>query len=975
MKLRSYRNLLALSLLSLVSFISPAQSFTVKGVMVDSTDNSAVIGAYVRLIPVNDTLDTKIVATDVNGRFEFSGVTPRAYLLRATYLSYSDYLRNIRVTNANISLGNLLLRPDATLLQEVRIEGQAFISTQKGDTTQFNAAAFKTNPDATTEELISKMPGISVTNGTVTAQGQTVQRVLVDGKPFFGDDPTLALRNLPAEIVDKIEVFDRQSDQAQFTGFDDGNAQKTINIVTRADRNRGQFGKLYAGYGTDDRYSAGGNINMFGKGHRLSMVGLANNINQQNFSAQDIAGVLGSSGGGGGRGGRGGGGGGGGNNFMVGQQNGISNTTAFGLNYTGNWSEKTEVSASYFFNRANNVNNSSTNRQTFLKTGNQFYQENSTRNNLNFNNRFNMRLEHKFDKSNSIIYTPSFSWQNNQSNTGRVGLTTLEDASKLNETSNERYNHTAAYNINNSLLYRHAFAKVGRTFSVNVNANVSNRNSDGTLYSKNIYYVSQKTPGDTIDQQSQSLNRGIQLGTNLNYTEPVGKSGQLQLGYNLSVNNNNSNSETYNYVEQEDRYSRIDSVLSNNFDNRYVTQRAGASYRVRNQTGLMFAMGVDFQSAGLYSQQLFPGRNKVDQTFTNVLPNMMLFYRNNKTGKNFRLFYRSSTQQPSINQLQNVVNNSNPLFLTAGNPNLKQELSHNLNFRYSKSSQQTGANFFVGVSGSLVSNYITNSTLIAEEAMDLGGGLYLERGAQLTRPVNIKDGTKNLNAFVNYGFPIKPVKLNLNLNTGGNYRRTPGLINNLTNISNNYAISQGIVLSSNFSTKLDFSVSFNGNYNIVENSIQQKSNNNYFTQNTGARVTWLFGKGFVLSTDINNSSYRGLGEGYNQSFNLWNASFGRKFLKNNRGELKLMVFDILKQNNSISRSVTETYQEDGINRVLTQYAMLSFTYTLRNFGAPASNNRQQNGDFPRREGGGFPGGGGGGGWRGGGGGFGGGGGY
>ncbi len=965
MQLRSFRILLALSLTTLFSFVTMAQTFTVNGAMVDSTDGSEIIGAYVRLIPVKDTSNAKIVVTDINGKFEFKDVTPQTYLIKATYLSYRDYMRTITVTNQDVPMGNLLFSVEATMLKEVKIEGQALIATQKGDTTQFNASAFKTNQDATTEELISKMPGITVTNGTVTAQGQTVQRVLVDGKPFFGDDATLALRNLPAEIVDKIEVFDRQTEQAQFTGFDDGNAQKTINIVTRADRNRGQFGKIYAGYGTDDRYSAGGSVNMFGKGHRLSLLGLANNINQQNFSSQDIAGVLGNSGGGGGgRGGRGGGGG--NNNFMVGQQSGISNTTAFGLNYTGNWSEKTEVSGSYFFNRANNLNNTSTNRQTFLRTGNQFYQENSTRNNLNFNNRFNMRLEHKFNKSNSILYTPSFSWQNNQSNTARMGLTTLEDASKLNETSNERYNHTGAFNINNSLLYRHAFAKVGRTLSINANANVSNRNSDGTLYSKNIYYVASRNPSDTIDQQSQAINKGIQLGTNINYTEPLGKSGQLQLGYNLSINNNNSNSETYNYVEQEDRYSRIDSVLSNNFDNRYITQRAGASYRVRNQTGLMFAVGFDLQSAGLYSQQLFPGRNKVDQTFTNVLPNMMLNYRNNKTGKNFRVFYRSSTQQPSISQLQNVINNSNPLFLSAGNPDLKQELGHNLNVRYSKSSQQTGSNFFVALTGNTTSNYITNSTLIAEEAMDLGGGLYLERGAQLTRPVNIKNGTKSMNAFINYGFPVKPLKINLNVNGGGNYRRTPGLINNLTNISNNYALSQGIVLSSNFSTKLDFSISFNGNYNIVKNSIQQNSNNNYFTQSTGARVTWLFGKGFVLASDISNSSYRGLGEGFNQSFNLWNASFGKKFLKNNRGELKLMIFDILKQNNSISRSVTETYQEDGINRVLTQYAMLSFTYTLRNFGAPQTNNRQQNGDFPRREGG-FPGGGGGG-WRGGGGG-------
>jgi len=282
-----------------------------------------------------------------------------------------------------------------------------------------------------------------------------------------------------------------------------------------------------------------------------------------------------------------------------------------------------------------------------------------------------------------------------------------------------------------------------------------------------------------------------------------------------------------------------------------------------------------------------------------------------------------------------VVNNTNPLFLTAGNPNLKQEYGHRLSLRYSSSDSKLGRNFFVYGSANFTSNSITNSTFVAQRPTTLPNGIVLERGAQLTTPVNL-NGNMSLRVFANYGSPIKALKLNLNLNSGVNLTKLPGLINEQLNTSTNYALTQGIVLSSNISPKVDFTIGINGNYNIVQNSVQPQLNNNYFSQSTSARVNWIFGKGFVLQTDLTNQSYRGLGAGFNQNFTLWNASVGKKFLKDKKGELKLTVFDILAQNNSINRNVTETYVEDVTSRVLTQYGMLTFTYTLRNFGkAPA----------------------------------------
>ncbi len=939
-----------------------AQAYRVSGVLKDSTDNSGVIGAYIKLYPVSDTTKAVYAASDVAGNFQFTGIIPQSYRIVITNLSYETVTRAFEVRDTHVNLGTITMKTGSHMLREVQVVGAIQQSQQKGDTTQFNAAAFKVNPDATTEDLIRKMPGITVENGEVQAQGEKVQRVLVDGKPFFGDDATLAIRNLPAEIVDKIEVFDRQTDQAQFSGFDDGNAQKTINIVTRADRNRGQFGKLFAGYGLDNRFMAGGNVNIFGAGHRLSLIGLSNNVNQQNFGSQDLAGVLGSSGGSsrGGSGGSRGGSRGGGNadNFIVGQQSGITNTTALGLNYTGNWGKKTEVTASYFFNKAGNVNKQITGRETFLSRGNQLYSDTSISANTNYNHRFNLRLEHKINDRNSLIFTPGLSFQNNESRTDRSGITSYkDDGSLINLTENHRITNTTAYNINNSLLWRHRFAKAGRTFSIDFTSAINNRNRDGSLNSRNLYFTNLTNPGDTIDQVSENRTKGIRLGANANYTEPLGKRGQLQFGYNISVSNNNSRSETNHYSEVTHDYTVIDSLLSNTFDNRYTTQRGGASYRLRTQSGMMFSTGFDLQHANLYSQQLFPGNNKVDNSFFNFLPNAMLMI-GKRGGTNFRLFYRASTQEPSINQLQNVIDNSNPLFMSAGNPDLKQSYRHMLSARFNATGAKTGHNLYILISGNVVNNYITNSTIIAQEPTLLPNGLLLEQGAQFTAPVNV-NGNLGLRGFVTYGMPVKSWKLNVNLNSGLSYQRMPGMINNARNLSNTYTMSQGLVVSSNISQNLDFAVSYNGNYNIVKNSIQQRTNNNYLSQGMGARANWIFGKGFVLQTDINNQSYRGLGEGFNQSYTLWNASFGKKMMKNNSAELKVTLFDILGQNNSINRSVTETYQQDVISQVLTRYAMLTFTYNLRNFGGRSSGSTQQpsfererpEGEFQRGDGG------------------------
>ncbi|PWJ58414.1 TonB-dependent receptor-like protein [Dyadobacter jejuensis] len=934
--------LLLLLLATALPALSQSNNLSVSGMVKDSADQSVVVGAYVSVTGAATGAKPVYVTTDKDGKFLVSDLSASSsYTLKISYLGYQEVSRVIRLKNESLRLGTILVQEVASNLKEVQVVGQVTAMEQKGDTTQYNAAAFKTNPDASTEDLIQKMPGITVVNGTVTAHGETVNKVLVDGKPFFGEDATLTLKTIPAEIVDKIEVFDKLTDQAQFTGFDDGNGQKTINIVTKVDKRNGQFGKVYAGYGLDDRYQAGGNVSYFNKDQRITLVGLSNNINMQNFSSQDLLGISSSSSSG--RGGRGGGGG--SSNFLVGNQSGLTGTNSYGLNYSNKLGPKMELTGSYFFNRTGNTNKQVLQQEYFLDDGlnNQFYNENSTSSSTNMNHRLDFRLEYKINDKNSLIVTPTLSFQNNESGSVTAGTTDLADGTQLNASDILSDGLNKGYNFSNSVLWRHSFEKRGRTFSFNATTSMNDKTGDNELYSKNIYYNNTRTPGDTIDQQNHTNSKGLTLGGNLNYTEPLGENGQLQLNYGLTLSNSNSMKDTYNMAPDGGGYTDLDTLLTNNFDNRYITNRAGLGYRLR--MGSWFAnVGVDFQNTGLYSQQLAPYQTEVDQTFTNLLPNAMLSYRS-KSGTQFRAFYRSSTNQPSITQLQNVVNNSNPLALTAGNPDLKQEYSNRVSMRYSKAGADVPFSFNAMLYVTQTNNAIVNSTFIANEATELPNGLVLEKGSKLTSPVNL-DGSWNARSFFAYGKPVAPLKLNVNLTTGFNYTRSPGLVNDVANFSNTYAASQGLVVSSNISENLDFTLSYSANYNVVRNTIQPTLNNNYFTQGITGGVNWIFGKGFVFRTDFNNQSYRGLGEGYNQNFTLWNASIGKKFLKNNAGELKLSVFDILKQNNSISRSITETYIQDLTSTVLTQYAMLTFTYTLRNFGKMPVRENDRRGDFP-----------------------------
>ncbi|MEO7263898.1 MAG: TonB-dependent receptor [Ferruginibacter sp.] len=921
-------------------YVSQAQTNNIKGFVKDETDKSPIRGASVSLLLQADSSLVKRTLTDSTGFFQFMDVAIDSFIVTVENVSYQQYVSFITLKEGEKNMGNLGLVRQGQDLTGVTVVAKVPQVIQKGDTTQYSASQFKVNPDATAEDLIKKMPGITVDkNGTVTAQGEQVKKVTVDGKEFFGDDATATLRNLPSEIIDKIQVFDRLSDQAQFTGFDDGNSSKSINIVTKTGTKNGQFGRLYAGYGTDDRYAAGGNVSFFNGDRRISFVGLFNNINQQNFGNEDLLGVTSSGAGRQGGGNRGGGGN--SNSFIVGQQNGISTTNAFGINYVDKWGKKLDVSGSYFFNNSKTNNDQLSNAEYFIKDrANQFYDEANLSGSDNFNHRLNLRMEYKIDSSNSLIFAPSLSLQKNDLNNNVNGTRYYTLSDLISSTRYSSSSNTSGYNSNNNLLFRHAFAKKGRTISVNLSFGANHKDGATYLESINEYYNGNN---DSIQQYSSQLVNGTSYSANIAYTEPIGKKGQLQFNYSPSINKNNSDQEVFKFDALADKYAIFDTSLSNRFDNTVTTHNAGTSYRIGDRDN-MFAVGMSYRYTELNSDQLFPYAATVNKTFSNILPNLM-WRKKISTKSSIRLFYRANTAAPSISQLQNVIDNSNPLFLKTGNPDLKQTYSNVLSTRYTYTNSAKGTSFFANVFLQQANNYIANATYIATRDSLLNSGVVLYKGSQLTRPVNL-DGYTSLRSFLTYGMPLKFIKSNINVNGGFSWSKIPGIVNGNNSMTNNYTYSTGAVVSSNISEFIDFNVSYNANFSVAKNSIQPLLNNNYLVQNAGVQLNLLSKKGWFVQNDVNNQSYSGLSAGFNQSYWLWNAAIGKKFLKNQAGELKLSVFDLLKQNRSINRTVTESYIEDVQNQVLTQYFMLTFSYKLKNFGTATSINSKQGNNRP-----------------------------
>lgn len=925
--------------------------------------------------------DTMVIQWNENPQFIIGGnplisnlreamrSTDRSFLKRAieikgsnftTYRAWIDlqptFERNENGIKITLFLPPIELLPIALKMSAVEIRTQAF--KIKGDTTEMDATKFKTNPDASAEDLVAKMPGISSSGGQVQAQGEQVKRVLVDGKPFFGEDPNAALKNLPAEVVSKIQVFDGKSDQSMFTGIDDGNTSKTINIVTKSQFRNGKFGRFYGGIGNHlggtgaaTKYKNGLTYNTFKQSRRLTMLYQANNINEQNFSFEDIVGAMGGGGRGGMRGGMGMGGmmGGrmmGGSDFFVGNQQGINTTAAWGINYSNSWGpkEKWELSGSYFTNISKNNNESYTYRQYITGQSNGItYEENNPANSNNINHRFNARLTWNLDSSNRILITPRLTLQDNVRNTPISSQTRSGDANELlSLLTNTTKNTNLGINGSIGLNYRHSFSKKGRTVAFTFNPGINKQTGSTLMNSENTKYLP-FVEVVNFDQNSENTKINRTFSGSSTFTEALDSNHSLSFTVQSNFNENNNDRLTYlKDLVNNGLYTVLDTNLSSRFINGYTSHRAGFDHILQTYK-LTVTTGFRGQIALLDGNQEFPVNSPIQREFLSILPSLQATYRVG-IKKNIRFNYTTSNNAPSVDQLQPVLNNTNPLQLSIGNTDLKQDFNHSMFVRYFSVLPEKNRNFFAMLSGSLTSNHLTYKTIFnggGDNTISLGDltagdidSITLAPGGQLTVPVNLS-GYYTLRSFISWGRSFK--KINFNTNAGATLSKTPSLIQygngpELLNYAVNPVFTLGMVLSSNISEKIDFTVSSNSSYSQVINSLQSGLNQTYINQSSRLAINFMPTSKLVINTDVSHQLYSGFSTGFNQQFFLWNAGLGYKFLKKNAGEFRLSMYDILNQNRSIQRNVTQAYFEDVRTTVLTRYIMLTFTYKLSQFG-------------------------------------------
>jgi hypothetical protein len=937
-----------------------AQGLKLTGRVVDSTDSSPLMGVNVSLRRPDDPASSiQGTTTDRDGRFELTISGRQNIEIRISFVGYRPIIRSVNQaqwTGPGHSLGDLRLPRQIGQLSEISVNEWATPVEQKGDTTDIRADSYKVAENSDAEQLVRKMPGITVENGQIQAQGEQVKRVMLDGQEFMGNDATAALRSLPADVVERIQLIDRMSDRAQFTGINDGNTEKTLNIITKTGLDNSKFGKMYAGIGTgaganeaSPRYMSGYSVNLFKGKKRVTLLGLANNINQQNFSSQDLSSLsepdpmpwrtmIGNAMPGGFGRGMMGGGGGAAANFQSGQQGGISETRSFGVNYSDSWDKKGKMSASYFFSDGLNDQDTRLDRNFFVQDGiQQQYQEVGGNNSATLSHRLAMRIEFNPDTSNSIVISPRFNASRRRYSQNFAGLNFGSGALGLSADSISRTDvdqRDTSYNLglNGELVWRYKFPVRGRTFSMTINGDLSRQDATRGFQSDNRIWLISGYSDSLIDRLTDIGSSQNRVDLDLAYTEPVGKNGLIEMSYAPRI----TESEASQWADGKDLtsgiYSVRDSVLSNAFENRIVVQGGTLRYRY-NIERFEWTFGARYQMADMRSQQTYPINQDIPVAFYNWLPSAMIRYNITKTA-NLRFFYRTNAQFPSLSQLQNLVDVSNPLQLRKGNPNLRQTVSHTIGGRIREAKPSQGVSYFLFAMLNVFNDQIVNSTTLALADTTLqsnGSPIVLGRGAQLIQPIN-RDGGRNFRIFLNYSRPVKSLKSNLNINAGTTSGITPSLVNGLENRALNTNYNSGLSLNSNISKELDFSVGYTLNYNRVRYSLQPNQNSDFFTHSGSFRFNYIPVPALIVSSDLMVNAFSGLGDDFNQQIWLWNVGAGYRFMKDKRGELRWSVFDLLGQNNSITRNATETYVEDIETRLLQRFHMLTFTYNLRHFG-------------------------------------------
>lgn len=846
--------------------------------------------------------------TNATGSFSITGLPVGKYKLFVAYLGLKSINKEFELTAAapGIDFGTITMEDSGVDLNTVEVKGEIPPVKVKKDTLEFNAAAFKVKENAVVEDVLKKLPGVDVAkDGSITAQGEKISKVRVDGKDFMGNDPLLATRNLPADMIDKIQIIDDMSEQSKFSGVDDGNREKIINITTRGDKKNGFFGNSTVGYGQDssneDRYDVNINVNKFKNDEQMSLIGQFNNVNKQNFG-----GGVGGGGGGGGRGMNFGGGG--------GQPAGITTTNMAGINYADVYKNGTQFNGSYNFNKTSLFNTSESFTQNLLGNTTTTTQNKANSTTERLNHRLNFTLDTKIDSSISMRLQPNFSYSDNQGNSE-----SSYERIVLGNTTNgmQKYlTNSTSPSFSNNLLLRKKFQRRGRTLSLNVNTSFNSSDADNYNTIQDNVTVGGTPSVRVINQLNDQNSKQFGNTARLVYTEPLNKTLSLELNYNNSINFDNQDRLVYNYNPVTQKYDLRDASFSNEYENTTLTNAVGFSFN-KNEKKYNWNVGLAVQNTDRENVNVSTGK-VFNQNFTNLTPSAQFRY-NFSNSKRLRINYRGNTQQPSISQIQPIPDNTNTQTIALGNPDLKPSFTNNVTVFYNNFDFASYRTTIFGMFLNQQFNAFTNSQVLITDPTSVNYGK-IE-----TKPVNV-DGNFTASIFGNVSQPIiKGNKLSLQINASANFGKNTGFSNGLENVTHSLGLSNGYKLVSNLD-KLDLIAGISGRMDRDRYSITPNSNTRYYTLSPNIDISYLMPGNIRIQSDLTYNRLTGRGAA-NSDYKVVNAYISRQFFKN-RGTFKFSVNDLLNDNKGISRTSTANTIVDSQFNVLKRYYMLSFTYSL-----------------------------------------------
>ncbi|HBG57100.1 MAG TPA: TonB-dependent receptor, partial [Porphyromonadaceae bacterium] len=788
--------------------IAQAQSETsISGKLIDEETEEPVPLASVRVLQRADSAFVTGKASNAEGLFTIP-VKSGSYILHISFIGYNDVYRDVQVTSShpNVKLGNIILSNDNIMLSETVVTAKAPEITVKGDTLEYNADSYKVTESAVVEDLLKKMPGVEIDNeGKITVNGKEIKKILVDGEEFFSNDPKVASKNLPAKMVEKLQVLERRTEMAQMTGFDDGEEENVINLMVRPGMKEGLFGSAFAGYGSKERYEGNAMVNYMKDKDQYTFLGGINNTNNAGFSdlASSMFGSMG------GRGGRG---------MMFGGQDGIATSANLGGNFSKQFTPKLKFGGNVRYGYTDNNVLSNVFTQNLLSAGNTLEEESNVANNKSQNFNLDFRLEWDPDSLTKIIFRPQVSFYNNNRNETGDFLTVSElTGDTINHGESDYFSEGKGKDMSFNLDASRQLGKEGRVLSVQLRGQTGDSDNEGTSKSGTFYNGTR--PNDIIDQRFTNVNSSQSWRGYVSYVEPIGTNNFLQLAYQYRQNFSESDKDTRSR-DESGNYTVLDTLYSKRLENNFVNQELEVNFRsVREKFDYLF--GFSMQPSSSRSKTFIGSDIKYDgkQDVINYAPMAQLNYRWSRT-HNLRIRYFGNTDQPSVSQLSPVVDVSDPLNISYGNPNLKPSFQHRLNIRYQISNPEKASSFNAFINGGYLTNDIVRATITN-----------VNTGRKMSTYQNVT-GNWNANGRIMFNVPLKNIKFSVFSMSFASYNLTNGFSKSIVNdaeandftdedINTNKRLSLAEVLGLNYRSDLfDFGIRGNLNFNNVTNSLQ-----------------------------------------------------------------------------------------------------------------------------------------------------------